>query len=74
MFFDQSVFLNPLPDMPIVGSSNSKATKDMMSKIWTNGDNFLIGWKTLWEMEKFLLLAISPFSTMFSKNYVDALK
>ena len=29
---------NPLPDMPILGSSNSAANKDMMSKIWTNGD------------------------------------
>ena len=26
-----------LPDMPILGSSNSAANKDMMSKIWTNG-------------------------------------
>ena len=24
--------LNPLPDMPILGSSNSAANKDMMSK------------------------------------------
>ena len=29
--------INPLPDMPILGSSNSAANKDM-SKIWTNGD------------------------------------
>ena len=28
---------NPLPDMPILGSSNSAANKNMMSKIWTNG-------------------------------------
>ena len=27
---------NPLPHMPILGSSNSAATKNMMSKIWTN--------------------------------------
>ena len=26
---------NPLPDMPILGSSNSVANKDMMSKIKT---------------------------------------
>ena len=32
------VFLNPLPHMPILGSSNSVANKNMMSKIWTNGD------------------------------------
>ena len=30
--------LNPLPHMPVLGSSNSAANKDMMSKIWTNGD------------------------------------
>ena len=29
--------LIPLPDMPILGSSNSAANKDMMSKIWTSG-------------------------------------
>ena len=29
---------NPLPHMPILGSSNSAANKDMMSKILTNGD------------------------------------
>ena len=27
---------NPLPDMPIMGSSNSAANKNMMSKTWTN--------------------------------------
>ena len=31
------VNFNPLPDMPILGSSNSEANKDMMSKIWTTG-------------------------------------
>ena len=31
-------FFNPLPDMPILGSSSSTANKDMMSKIWTNGE------------------------------------
>ena len=29
---------NPLPHMPILGSSNSAVNKDMKSKIWTNGD------------------------------------
>ena len=28
---------NTLPHMPILGSSNSAANKDMMSNIWTNG-------------------------------------
>ena len=30
--------INPLPHMPILGSSNSAANKDMMSKILSNGD------------------------------------
>ena len=33
--------VNVLPDMPILGSSNSAANKDMMSKIWTNGDTVI---------------------------------
>ena len=32
------LFFNPLPDMSILGFSNSASNKDMMSKIWTNGD------------------------------------
>ena len=32
------VMFNPLPHLPILGSSNSAANKDMMSKTWTNGD------------------------------------
>ena len=31
----------PLPDRPVLGSSNSTANKDMMSKIWTNGDRVI---------------------------------
>ena len=33
--------INPLPHMPILGSSNSAANKDMMSKIWTNADTII---------------------------------
>ena len=33
--------LNPLPDIPILGSSNSAANKDRMSKIWTNGNTII---------------------------------
>ena len=29
---------NPLPHVPILDSSNSAPNKDMMLKIWTNGD------------------------------------
>ena len=32
---------NLLPHMPILGSSNSEAKKDMMEKIWINGDTFI---------------------------------
>ena len=33
--------INPLPDMPILGPSNLGSNKDMMSKIWTNGDTII---------------------------------
>ena len=33
--------VNPLPDMPILSSSISAASTDMMSKIWTNGDTII---------------------------------
>ena len=33
--------LNPLPDIPILSSSNSTANNDMMSKIWTNLDTII---------------------------------
>ena len=33
--------LSPLPSMPILDSSNSETNKDMMSKIWTNGDTVI---------------------------------
>ena len=59
---------NPLPDMPILGSSNSPANKDMMSKILKNGD--IIFWLSRKHCEKrrnWLLRAISSFPTMFSK-------
>ena len=32
---------NPSPDTPILGSFNSAANKNMMSKIWTNGDTII---------------------------------
>ena len=33
--------INPLPNMPVLGSSTSAANKDMMSKTWTNGDTII---------------------------------
>ena len=50
--------------MPLLDSSNLTANKDIMSKIWANGDSYLIELKTLWEKEK--LLVTSNFS--FSHN------
>ena len=34
-------FLNPLPHMPILGSSKLAANKNKKSKIWTNGDTII---------------------------------
>ena len=34
--------VNPLPHMPILGSSKSAANKNIMSKIWTNGEQLHI--------------------------------
>ena len=33
--------INPLPDMAILGSTNSAANTDMVSKIWINGDTII---------------------------------
>ena len=38
---DANFFINPLPDMPILSSSNSAANEDMMSKLWTNVDTVI---------------------------------
>ena len=36
--------INPLPAMPILGSSNLTENKDILSKIWTNGDTVISDW------------------------------
>ena len=33
--------INPLPNMAILGSTNSAANRDMMSKIWIDGDTII---------------------------------
>ena len=61
---------NPLPDVPILGFSNSAANKDIMSKIWTEKDT--ITWfsrKHCGKRRNCSLRAISPFTTMFSKVF-----
>ena len=61
-------FFNPLPDMPILGSSNSAANKDIMSEIWTNGDTIIfLTRKHRGKRRNYSLRPISPFLTMFSK-------
>ena len=62
--------------MPILGSCNSTANKDMMSKIWTNGDQLLVkvenivGKGKIAHFEQFLL-----FPQCFQKlSIVDASK
>ena len=42
IFFHIPSSSNPLPYMPILGFSNSAANKDVMSKIWTNGDTIIL--------------------------------
>ena len=60
--------VNPLPDKPILGSSNSAANKDVVSKILTNGDTiFLLRRKHCGKRRNCSLRAITSFPTMFSK-------
>ena len=55
--------------MPILWCSNSAANKDMMSKIWTNGDTIIRSRrKHCGKRGNCSLRAISPFPTMFSKS------
>ena len=67
---------NPLPHMPILGSFNSAANKDMMSKLLTNGDSvFWLSRKHCGKRRNCLLRAISSFPQYFQKlSVVDALK
>ena len=60
--------LNLLPHIPILGSSNLAANKDIMSKILTNGDTtFLLSRKHCGKRRNCSLRAISSFPTMFSR-------
>ena len=56
------------PDMPILGSSNSAANKDMMSKTLTNGNTiFRMSRKNCGERRNCSFRAISSFPPMFLK-------
>ena len=60
---------NPLPHMPILGSPNSVANKDMKSKILTNWDEIILfSRKHCGKRRNCSLRAISSFPTMFSKT------
>ena len=69
------ILFNPLPDMWILEFSNSAANKDMMPKIWTNGDAIIwaeniVGKGEIAHYEQFLL-----FQQCFLKlSVVDASK
>ena len=67
---------NPLPQMSILGSSNSAANKNMMSQIWTNGVQLsdwaknIVGKEEIARYQQFLL-----FPQCFQKlSVVDASK
>ena len=63
--------INPLSHTKIPGSSNSTANKDMMAKIWTNGDTFIcLSRNHCGKRRNCSLQAISPFPTMFSTQAV----
>ena len=54
--------------MPNLGSSNSAANKDMLSKLWTNGVQLSDCGETLWEKEKLLLMSNFHFSHNVFRN------
>ena len=59
---------NPLPDCPILGPSNQVENKDIMAKMWINGNTIIgISRKHCGKRRNCLSQAISPFPTMFSK-------
>ena len=72
LYFIFNQFLSkPLPHMPIFNSSYSTANKDMMSKIWTNGDTIILfSRKKCGKRRNCSLRAILSFPTKFSKLYV----
>ena len=54
--------------MPILGSSNSAANKDMIAKISTNGDTVIyLSRKYCGKRRNYSSRAITAFPTMFSK-------
>ena len=76
VWWTSTKFINPLPHIPILGSSNSAAQKNMMSKIWTNGVQLsdrvenIVGKEEIARHEQFLL-----FPQCFQKlSIVDASK
>ena len=67
-FGQHFIIINPLPHMTILGSSNSAANKDMMSKMWINEDTIIwLSRKHCGKRTNCSLWAISSFSTMYSK-------
>ena len=62
------ILFNLSPDMPVLDSFSLAANKDMMEKIWTNGDTVIcLSRKHCGKRRNCSLRAISPFPTKFSK-------
>ena len=54
--------INPLPQIAILGSTNSAANTDIMSKIWINGIQLSDWVEILWEKEELLVTSNFFFS------------
>ena len=64
----EKMMVNSLLDITLLGSSNSAANNNMMSKVWTNGYTVIcLSGKHCGKRRNCSLRAISPFPTMFSK-------
>ena len=67
-FFFCFCYLNPLPDMPNLGYSSLAANKDVIAKIWMNGDTIICLSSKQWgKRRNWTLRAIAPFPTTLSK-------
>ena len=68
--------INPVSHMKILGSTNSAANRDRMSKIWINGDTIIwLGRKHCGKRRNCSLRAISSFRQCFQKlSVVDSSK
>ena len=64
-----SIGVYPFLKQQILNASKLKAFADDNFRFDENGSKVSGGLKTLWEKEKLLITAISPFPTVFSKDF-----